>query len=135
MSVTEPAAYVDASGLVKLILVEPETTPLVRYLSRFSLFSNEIAITEVIRAVMRFRESWLDDALAVIDGLLLIPATGALLRSAGTLRPVGLRSLDAIHVASALSLGAELDVLVTYDVRMRGAAEHAGLHVESPGAG
>jgi uncharacterized protein len=68
--------------------------------------------------------------LARVD---LVEASESLLRHAGTLSPSALRSLDAIHVASALALGVELDVVVTYDARMREAAERAGLRVESPG--
>jgi len=46
--------------------------------------------------------------------------------------PAGLRSLDAIHLASALTLGDELDAFVTYDARQADAARAAGLTVESP---
>lgn len=45
-----------------------------------------------------------------------------------------LRSLDAIHLASALSMGSELDALITYDVRLADAARAAGLTVVTPGA-
>jgi len=52
--------------------------------------------------------------------------------AAGTLVPPDLRSLDAIHVAAALSLGDDLGDLVTYDARMVNAAEAQGVNVVSP---
>ena len=51
---------------------------------------------------------------------------------AAQLRPVGLRTLDAIHVASALALGSELEAFVTYDDRMAEAARAIGLPVVRP---
>jgi predicted nucleic acid-binding protein len=54
--------------------------------------------------------------------------------SAAALAPPTLRSLDAIHIASALSIREELEGLITYDARMRDAAQQHGLRVFSPGA-
>ena len=51
---------------------------------------------------------------------------------AASLQPVVLRTLDAIHVASALALGSELDAFVTYDDRMAEAARAIGLPVVRP---
>ena len=52
---------------------------------------------------------------------------------AGRLEPSSLRSLDAIHLASALALGHEIDTFVTYDARQADAATALGLNVEAPG--
>jgi hypothetical protein len=58
---------------------------------------------------------------------------GALLDRAAILSPEGnLRSLDSIHLASALVIGPELRAVVTYDVRMAAAAESIGMTVEAP---
>jgi uncharacterized protein len=136
MSATEglPLAYVDTSGLAKLILIEPETGALTEYLAGMLLTSSAIVTTELTRAVMRFDESRLGDTIELLEPILLIEPSVAILQSAGRLLPPALRSLDAIHVASALTLGSALTVFVTYDSRMREAAEFAGLRVESPGA-
>ncbi len=132
MSASRPTAYVDASGLAKLVMAEPETASLSRFLATYSMTVNDIGVTELLRAVLRWDEAMLPSARALLDRLTLVHMTTALLHEAGTLLPRTLRSLDAIHVASALALGGELDVLVTYDRRMREAAELAGLRVESP---
>ena len=132
MSGSEPLAYVDSSGLVKLALREIEAPALVAFLAGHRMASSSLALTEVPRAIVRSDESALEAALVTLARVVLVEPTEELLRHAGTLLPRTLRSLDAIHVASALALGGELDVLVTYDRRMREAAELAGLRVESP---
>ena len=63
---------------------------------------------------------------------MLLELTDELLTAAGMLEPPTLRTLDAIHLASALRLGAQLDVLITYDQRMASAAAALGLPVEAP---
>ena len=73
--------------------------------------------------------------LAVREALGLVylaPITETLLDMAGRLGPPAVRTLDAIHLATALSMGATLRALVTYDRRMIEAAEHLGLPVASP---
>jgi hypothetical protein len=63
----------------------------------------------------------------------LLPISGNVAARAATLDPPTLRSPDAIHVASALSIRDDLEGLITYDIRMREAAEAHGLTVVSPG--
>jgi uncharacterized protein len=63
-------------------------------------------------------------AVATDDGIL---------RGAADLSPAGLRTLDAIHVATALSLGEDVTTLVTYDGRLAEAATVAGIPVVAPG--
>lgn len=64
--------------------------------------------------------------------MVLIGMDRALLERAGTLGPPRMRSLDAIHVAAALSLGSDLRELITYDSRMAEAASAQGLSVSAP---
>lgn len=132
MSGSDRFAYVDSSGLVKLALREVEAPALITFLTGYRMASSSLALTEVPRAVLRSDAAALEAALVTLARVVLVEPSDALLRHAGTLLPATLRSLDAIHVASALALGGELDVLVTYDRRMREAAELAGLRVESP---
>ena len=62
----------------------------------------------------------------------LVPVDGAILRDAASLKFRSMRTLDAIHLATALSLGRDLDALITYDQRLGAAAVLAGLAVSSP---
>lgn len=70
---------------------------------------------------------------ALVGRLQLIRLDAQLLDDAGRLGPPALRTLDAIHLQSALLLGDELDALITYDVRQAEAARNAGLVVQAPG--
>jgi predicted nucleic acid-binding protein len=70
---------------------------------------------------------------AAFDGVTVIDLDPSIASRAGVIEPVALRSLDAIHLASALELGDELDAFVTYDARQADAARELGLSVVSPG--
>lgn len=70
------------------------------------------------------------------EGLLrrvdLIRIGAQVLDHAGALAPVRLRSLDAIHLATAIALGTRLEAMVVYDLRLAAAARAAGLQVQAP---
>jgi len=68
----------------------------------------------------------------VLDALTLVDVTAAVFEVAGRLDPVGLRSLDAVHLATALDLGDDLEGLVTYDDRLADAATANGVPVVAP---
>jgi hypothetical protein len=95
--------------------------------------TSALAVTEVIRAVARSGTRAVR-AEAVLDGIALIPIDEGILRAAASLAPRDLRTLDAIHLASALSFGRDLAALVTYDQRLAEAATGAGIDVRSPDA-
>lgn len=130
-----PVAYLDASAVVKLVVEEVESAALLRFLAQWPvLATSRLATVEVARALHRRTGT-----LQAIDPVAFSPLTIVELDHrvaalAGTLDPPALRSLDAIHLASALQLGDELRVLVTYDDRLAMAARDAGLAVESPAA-
>lgn len=127
--------YLDTSALVKIVVDEPETAALRRALGEAGPVrrsSSALTRTELIRAVSRRGEREAATAWSVLDGLVLVTITTDLLDTAAGLAPVTLRSLDAIHVATALELGAELQAVVTYDDRIAEAARHHGLAVLSP---
>jgi predicted nucleic acid-binding protein len=71
-------------------------------------------------------------AREVLDGLVLVDVTTATFEAAARLDPAILRTLDAIHLASALDLGDDLDGLVTYDARLGDAARAHGVAVTAP---
>jgi len=128
--------YLDSSALVKLVQRESESDALRRFLRRHradQLVTSALARVEVVRAVLIGGPSALAQArrqLSRLDQILLSPEV---LDRAATLAPhVQLRSLDAIHLAAAHVIGADLRAVVTYDLRMADAAQDLGLVVNSP---
>jgi len=127
--------YLDPSAIVKLVSREPETLDLVREVREDpALVSSALAWTEVIRAIRRAGGSQ-TRAERVLSGIGLVPIDDGIIRSAAALTPVTLRTLDAIHIATALSIRADVSQLVTYDDRLASAAAAAGIDVISPGVG
>ena len=128
-------AYLDSSALVKLVVREAGTEALRAWLTGHpEVVSSALAVTEVRRAIGRLsrRRSLSDRARLVLDGVALLAVDASVLESAAGLEPAELRTLDAIHVASALSLERDLGAFVTYDDRAAQAARKAGLPVETP---
>jgi len=131
----EELVYLDSSALVKLVLPEPESQPLFEWLADWPLrLSSDLAAVEVPRAARRAsREPAVHlRASQVLAGLHLLQIDREVIERAAALQPAGLRSLDAIHLASALSLGPELGAVVVYDDRLAEAAAHHGLPVQAP---
>jgi predicted nucleic acid-binding protein len=127
------ATYLDSSAIVKLAVSEAESDALRKHLRRRRpLVSSGLARTEVLRALLPGGESALvagRRALARID---LVRVNDQVLNLAGSLLPEELRSLDAIHLATARRLGTDLGELVTYDERMGAAARIMGYKVAAP---
>lgn len=132
---TGELVYLDSSSLVKLVVREEGTEELRVWIALHpSVVSSALAVTEVRRAVGRLsnRRSLSDRARLVLDGVALLAVDIAILEEAASLRPTALRTLDAIHIASALSLGTDLLAFVTHDDRQAAAARRAGLPVTTP---
>jgi hypothetical protein len=127
------ATYLDSSAIVKLAVREPESAALRRWLRRNRpLVSSALARTEVLRALLPAGEEAVGRGRAVLRGLDLLRVNDRVLEAAGLLLPLALRSLDAIHLATARELGDELGSLVTYDDRMAAAARALGHRVAAP---
>ena len=125
--------YLDSSALVKLVVVEPESSALRRYLAdEPERASCALARVEVIRAVRVHGPSMVSRAQRLLQRLNLVEVDDELLDAAAALDPRILRSLDAIHVAAAQLLGEELTAVVTYDRRMAAAAQLLDLTVAAP---
>ena len=132
--------YADSSALVKLVYEEAESDALRSYLASADLVSSELVLTEIPPAVRRAvaqdptlpGEVLLNRAGELIDALALRPLDRALLVGAGALDEPALRTLDAIHVASAVTLD-PIEAFVTYDERQAAAARLAGLRTIAPG--
>jgi len=131
--------YVDTSALVKLVVREAETDVLEEELRPWNdLATSVITSVELSRAVARART---DSAAVIADeytilGVLAsvaeIPLSDEVRASASALGPVELRTLDAIHLASAIALGPDLAAILTYDARMQRAASEHDLSILAP---
>lgn len=125
--------YLDSSALVKLAVRELETDALRRHLrSRRHWVSSALAHAEVLRALLPAGEHALASGRGVLARCDLVRVNDRILNHAATLLPSDLRSLDAIHLATAERLRGEISELVTYDNRMAVAAKALGHRVTSP---
>jgi predicted nucleic acid-binding protein len=128
-----PATYLDWSALVKLAIEEPESGALRAHLRRRkTLVSSALARTEVLRALLLEGEEGIARGRAVLGRVELIRVNDRLLNAAGLLQPPEVRSLDAIHLATARELGSDLGQVISYDERMVEAAKGLGLKTASP---
>ena len=127
--------YLDASALVKLVAPEAESDAMASFVADHrSQSTSVVGFVEVRRAAGRrpgVTEARVDDVLARVIGIAFEPALAAV---AATIEPAALRTLDAIHLASAAALGSDLEAFVTYDRRLADAARALGMPVASPGA-
>ena len=127
------AAYLDSSAIVKLVIDEPESGALRRFLRRRRpLLSSALARTEVLRALILEGEVGITRGRSVLARLDLVRVNDRVLSAAALLLPPDLRSLDAIHLATAQQLGGDLGQITTYDDRMISAAQLLGLKTSSP---
>lgn len=131
--------YIDTSALVKLVIHETESEALEEELGGWTdLATSAITSIELSRAVARARSH--DDAevadeytiLGLLASLAEIPLSDDVRAAASSLTPVELRTLDAIHLASAQALGDDLAGILTYDSRMQNAALADGIPVFAP---
>jgi predicted nucleic acid-binding protein len=127
------AVYLDTSALVKLIAEEEESDDLLDFVGDDEIVSSLLARTELVRAVARKHERFIEAAEALLSDLSYVAVNRVVTGAAAWVQPWTLRSLDAIHVSSAVRMGAGLRAVVTYDDRMVAVARSAGLDVASPG--
>jgi predicted nucleic acid-binding protein len=128
-------AYVDSSALLKLAVREAKTAALEADLAgREGLVASRLAVVECRRAARRAsNRRVLQTVDQILDAIYLIEVTPAILDDAAALDPPILRSLDAIHLATALSVGDPGIEVITYDGRFAAAARAKGLIVVHPG--
>ena len=127
--------YVDTSALVKLVVVEAESAALRSYLAECASdvrMAAALVRTEFVRAVAAHRSiDVLENARRVLTRMHLVTLSNRLLEAAATMAPRELRTLDAIHLAAALT-APDLRAMVTYDSRLAEAAATARIAVVSP---
>lgn len=129
-------AYLDTSAIVKLIVGEAESDALLTSLERWpDQITSALARVEVHRALWKVRASraiW-RRAEQVLAALVLVRIDEPVLTRAESFRDPGLRAPDAIHLATAMTLGDDPEVFITYDARLARAAARLRLPVEHPG--
>lgn len=128
------AHYLDTSALVKLVVSESHSAALRAWLEARPRrpVSSDLARTELLRAVRRTAPELAVLARQVLEVLTILRLPTATFETAALLEPTGLRNLDAVHLAAALSLGDELEAIVTYDERLAEAATMVGVGIIGP---
>lgn len=125
-------AYVDSSALSKLILDEADAAPMRRwYVEAERIVCSIIGVIETRRAVAR-KVDEPERVDLILRSVITLEVDEVIARVASSLPPATLRTLDAVHLASALHLIGELDAFVTYDDRLADAARAVGLPVVRP---
>ncbi|MGH9229449.1 MAG: type II toxin-antitoxin system VapC family toxin [Acidimicrobiales bacterium] len=128
-----PATYLDSSAIVKLVIEEPQSAALRRHVRRRRpLVSSALARTEVLRSLLFEGDAGIARGRVVLGRIDLVRVNDRVLNAAGVLLPADVRSLDAIHLATAQQLGRDLGGLITYDERMVDAARQVGIKTTSP---
>jgi uncharacterized protein len=126
-------AYLDASAFVKLVKDEAESAALEAALGAWPrLASSTLLEVEGLRAARRTNPVAYDAAITVLGGMELLEIDADVRRAAVAMRDPGVRSLDAIHLATALSFGDRCGAFFAYDERLIAAARAHGLTVTVP---
>lgn len=127
-------AYLDTSAYVKLPLKESGHERLRGELSHWDGFVSSVLLgVEAIRACSRYGSDRERDARAWLEGVSLLPLDDKVLDVAVSLSPPGVRTLDALHLATALTVRDEIGAFFTYDQRLAEAAAERGFPIFHPG--
>lgn len=127
--------YLDSAAVVKLVHAEPESAALRSWLEQraeIQWISSVLTEIESFRALARYAPEAASRLPAVLDQIDLIDLDQRVRMLAQTVTPATVRSLDAIHLGTALRSHASLTSFVTYDKRLLDAAQAAGLRIDSP---
>jgi uncharacterized protein len=131
--------YADTSAVAKLFLAEPESVPLRDWLAsqrRPTLISSELLRVELIRLLALIAPEALGAAERFLSADVdLVEVTRPMLTNSERMPPRRLRTLDAIHLTTAIDLGPTLDCVLSYDKLLLASARSAGVDTASPGAG
>jgi predicted nucleic acid-binding protein len=127
--------YLDTSAFLKTVLAEPQSDALGAYLATFGsprFVSSALLAVEARRSLLRAEPTSLPRLDLELLDVIQIDLTGVVLETASRLPDPVLRTLDAIHVATALQIREDVEVLVSYDQRMLAAAAAHGLPTAAP---
>lgn len=127
--------YLDTSAAAKLVHPEAESSALAVFLAdriTVPLVSSALLYPELVRAVTRQRPELATRAVALVQRMMTVPLSSTIVVSAATIGSPLLRTLDALHLATAATVASELRAFVTYDKRLADAAGSVGLAVAAP---
>ena len=127
--------YLDSAAVVKLAHAEPESAALRGWLderAETGWISSVLTEIESFRALARYAPATASRLPAVLDQIDLIDLDQRIRRLVRTVMPTTVRSLDAIHLGTALHVRPSMTSFVTYDKRLLDAAQAAGLPIDSP---
>ncbi len=128
------AFYIDTSALVKLVIDEPETEALWAWMTdtRRRFLTSKLTEIETSRAVGRWAPDQAEAARQTLIPVVVVDISDVICAAAERITPPKLRSLDAIHLVTALELGEDLDGIITYDHRLASAAAAHNVTVIAP---
>ena len=125
--------YIDSSAILKLIKPEKESAALIKKFPS-ALIASRISRVEVTRTIIRFEPDLLDSTYDVLADIQMVPVEDSIITIAENLPQfINLRSLDSLHIASALAIKNVLKGIITYDKEMVIAANALGFKTLSPG--
>jgi predicted nucleic acid-binding protein len=127
--------YLDTSAAAKLVKDEYGSAELAVFITARigePLVSSALVYPELLRAVARADPGFTPRAMALLQRIMTVPMAADIVLESATVGNPYLRTLDAIHLATALALAEEISSFLTYDKRLAEAAAAAGLHVETP---
>lgn len=124
--------YLDTSAFLKLLVDESHSIALGLAVDRRELWSSTLLAVEAHRAALRLAVSSADVDAVLSEVSLVLPSEETF-RSAQFIGRAELRTLDALHLATAIEIGPELESVITYDRRLAQAASGIGANVQSPG--
>lgn len=124
--------YLDTSAFIKLVRSEPESRALRAALAGRELFSSVLLSVEGRRAARRYGTLAASRALVALITITLLPMDQSIVDVAAELEPAELRSLDALHLATIISLGEDVERVYCYDARLAQAARALGIDVSEP---
>lgn len=124
--------YLDTSAFLKLVVAEKHSDALREALAGEALWSSILLDVEAHRAARRLGVAP-DVVAGFLESVSLVAPGDTTFAAARDLQPHELRTLDALHLATALELGADLDAVVTYDRRLATACAEIGVEVRAPG--
>lgn len=126
--------YVDTSAMLKLAFLEAESMALRQWIDEESpvLVGSDLVRTETLRAARKRNPESVESALCALEIVALLSIPRIAFRRAADIGPDALKSLDALHLATALELGDELTAMVTYDKRLTEGCNAHGIRVRAP---
>lgn len=124
--------YLDTSAFIKLVRSEPESQALRAELAGRELVSSVLLSVEGRRAARRYGTLAAGRARAALVTITLLPIDQPIIEAAGKLKPAELRSLDALHLATIISLREDVERTYCYDTRLTHAARTLGIEVSEP---